>query len=328
VVTSSVRTDASASTPDAPKHLALGYVSTPRARRRLADLAGSMLDVRALPVPAGPDGPCSRPLLFWDVAAHRPWLRVCGSGRSKVCPSCAATRKRRVRRIAHLGVLDRLAAGGYLALVTFTAPGDDGHLKWVIGGRAHARCGCESSAPYGMGAWNRQASRRWNHLRTLIRREYPGAEFYRAVEPQQRGALHLHVILWTTQPLDALVLQELALRAGFGCNTRLDVCRGPEDGARFANYVTKYVTKGIDDRSDLPWDDLDPDSGELTGSQPTYRPWSQSSGFGVRMRTHLDAIAAQRRRAAQALRDNVTHALEALGGVLILEDGSPAPGVP
>jgi hypothetical protein len=259
-----------------------------------------MRDVPA--APSGPDGVCLRPLLMWDAVAHLPWLLRCGSGKSKVCPACAATRKRRVRRIAHLGVLDRLAAGGYLGLVTFTAPGVAGHRRWVIGGRATQLCDCHESAPHGVGAWNRRASRRWNHLRTLIRREYPGAEFYRAVEPQKRGALHLHVILWSPIKPDPVVLQRLALQAGFGCNTRLDPCKGAEDGARFANYVTKYVTKAIDDRSDLPWDDLDTTSGELVAAQPTYRPWSQSAGFGVRMKTHLDAITAQRRLAADRLR--------------------------
>lgn len=233
-----------------------------------------------------------------------------------------------MRRVVHLGVLDRLAAGGFLGLGTFTAPGQDGHLRWVIGGRASEVCGCESSAGSGMGVWNREAGARWNHLRTLLRREYPGVEFYRAVEPQKRGALHLHVIIWAPMPLDPLVLQELALRAGFGCNTRLDVCHGREDGARFANYVTKYVTKSIDDRALVPWEDIDLDTGELTESTATYRAWSQSRGFGVRMRDHLDAIALQRRQHAERLRDHLALVVDLLGAVVIGEGviaGQPPP---
>jgi hypothetical protein len=298
VVTSSVRSDG-------PKrqHIALGYAANPSARRRLVALAGSSWDLRALANPVGPDGPCVRPLLFWDSSLHVPYLRACGSGKSSACPSCAATRKRRVRRVAHLGVLDRLASGGFLGLLTLTAPGDAGHLRWSLDGpRGHRPvCGCEHSAPHGPGVWNRDASRRWDRLNRSLKRALPGAQFYRAVEPQKRGLLHLHVILWSPTPIDVRVLQDLALRAGFGCNTRLDMCRGKEDGARFANYVTKYVTKGIDGRQELPWEEIDPDSGQRTSSLATYRPWSQSSGFGVRMRTHLDAIAADRRRAAQRL---------------------------
>ena len=74
----------------------------------------------------------------------------------------------------------------------------------------------------------------------------------------------------------------------------------------------------------LPWDELDTGSGELVAAQPTYRPWSQSSGFGVRMRADLDAIRAQRRAAALRLRQNIDHALDALGAVLINDDGTPA----
>jgi hypothetical protein len=321
MVTSSVR-------PEVPKrqHIALGYKDGPRARAKLAELGGLWSDVRLLPAPKGPDGLCSRPLLFWDSTLHVPWLRSCGSGKSASCPSCAATRKRRVRRVAHLGVLDRLASGGFLGLLTLTAPGDPGHLRWSLDGpRGHRPvCGCEHSAPHGPGVWNRDAARRWDRLNRSLKRAFPGAQFYRAVEPQQRGLLHLHVILWSPTPIDVRVLQDLALRAGFGCNTRLDMCRGQEDGARFANYVTKYVTKGIDGRHELPWEQIDTDTGELTSSVATYRPWSQSAGFGVRMRTHLDAIAAERRRAALRLAAAEPLLADVLGATLIDESGTAA----
>ncbi|MEZ0494668.1 hypothetical protein AB2L28_20725, partial [Kineococcus sp. TBRC 1896] len=170
---------------------------------------------------------------------------------------------------------------------------------WVPGGRAVALCDCHEHASEGMGRWNALAGRRWNHLRTLLRRQFPGCEFFRAAEVQERGALHLHVVFWSPTPVSVHALQALAAVAGFGCNTRWDAAGS--DATRFAGYVSKYVTKATDDRGEVPWDVLDPATGELVESRATFRTWSQSRGFGCTMRAHTDAISAQRRRFALAL---------------------------
>lgn len=278
----------------------LGYLASAGARRRLTDLGGSSWDIRGLPVPTGPDGRCSSPLLVWDREELVPVLRRCGAHRSKQCQACASTYRRRVRRVAATGCLDRAAAGGYLGMATFTAPGDPGHRRWVIGGRAHDLCDCHESASDGMGVWNSLAGRRWDRLRLKLRREYSGAEFFRAVETQQRGSLHLHVVFWSPVPVKPVVLQQLAQESGFGCNTRWDPAGS--DPTRFAGYVSKYVTKSTDDRGETPWETLDETTGELVATRPTFRTWSQSRGFGCTMKAHLDAIALQRRRYAERLR--------------------------
>lgn len=300
MVSSTVPADApSGVAPTPTRWVCLGYKSAYGMRDRLRSWGSSWDAVKDLPAPSGPDGVCHKPMVFWDALNRMPVLRRCNAHRSKHCPSCAATYRRRVRRVAATGCLDRAASGGYLGMATFTAPGVAGHRRWVPGGRAVALCDCHESAAGGMGLWNARAGRRWNHLRTLLRRQFPGAEFFRAVEPQERGALHLHVVFWSPAPVDVLVLQDLALTAGFGCNTQWDPAR--KDPTRFAGYVSKYVTKATDDRIKVPWELPNESTGEVITAAATYRTWSQSKGFGCTMKAHTDAIAAQRRRYALAL---------------------------
>lgn len=152
-----------------------------------------------------------------------------------------------------------------------------------------------------VGSWNAAAGVYWDRLRRSLVREFPGLQFFRAVELQERGVIHLHVIVWSPgRRVTAPAVQPFALAAGFGCNVK--VTHAGEDVTRFARYVTKYVTKATDGRGDCPWERLDEETGELRSVPATYRTWSQSMGFGCRMREHEEAIAAQRRRHAERLR--------------------------
>ncbi|RYX77954.1 hypothetical protein EON69_01205 [bacterium] len=128
--------------------------------------------------------------------------------------------------------------------------------------------------------------------------------------------IHLHVIVWSPgRKITAPAVQPLALAAGFGCNVK--VTHAGDDVARFARYVTKYVTKSTDDRVDCPWEVLDLETGELREVPATYKTWSQSLGFGCRMKDHVEAIAAERRRRAESLRDNVLNAVHVLGATIL-----------
>lgn len=132
-------------------------------------------------------------------------------------------------------------------------------------------------------------------------------EYFRAVEVQKRGALHLHVIVWSADPLVVGQVQELALAAGFGCV--LDV---QPVAAHHAHYVAKYSTKSVDQRDVVPWrrivQVLDVDTGELldlVNADPTFRTWSASQGWGLTVRDVLHArrsalLATQFARAADA----------------------------
>lgn len=187
-------------------------------------------------------------------------------------------------------------------MLTLTAPSEGEHLGWVVGwdGKSERpQCGCHRSAELGLGVWNASAAGRWNRLRTALRREYPHLVYFRAVEVQDRGAIHLHVIVWTARPLDLRMVQSLAVAAGFGCV--LDFAPARPGDTRQAHYVSKYVTKSCDLREATPWETVDRGTGELTAvPEATYRTWSSSADWGMKMRELEAAIRlAAARRAAE-----------------------------
>ncbi|WP_432486416.1 hypothetical protein, partial [Kineococcus esterisolvens] len=211
-------------------------------------------------------------------------------------------------------------------------------VLWTPRGPRNERpvCGCEKSMPDGLAAWNGTAGERWNHLRTALAREYPGFEFFRGVEPQDgkrrlsgkgRMALHFHVLVSSDAPLDPVVVQRFAMAAGFGCNVRVDRIEDGPDGMRAAAYATKYVTKCADTRAEIPWEKLDKTTGEIKG-KPTYRAWSQSQGFGCRMKEHRAAVLAQRRRYAARLRAAAADGLVLDVQPAIADELPPAAGDP
>lgn len=95
--------------------------------------------------------------------------------------------------------------------------------------------------------------RAWNRLRVRLARERKGGaymkEYAAVVEVQQRGALHLHVLM-TGRYIPQRKLVGMATAAGFGrCTDIREVKRVARDGSKgSAEYVTKqlagYLTKG------------------------------------------------------------------------------------
>ena len=251
-----------------------------------------------------PDGmDCDRPLQL--VCRHCPSSSVmrCKNHRASRCKSCSTHYRNRVRRVASQGMLERCHVG-VQGMLTLTAPSEDEHDQWVIGWdrkTPRPRCGCHGEMVHGIGFWNGTASQRWNRLRTYLAREYPGMQFLRTVELQQRGALHLHVITWTPNGLDLQRVQALALSAGFGCS--VDWKQAAPGDTRQAAYVSKYVTKATDQREETPWDVLDLATGEVREVvEAKYRTWSSSQGWGCTMKAVEAGIReAARRRAAHLL---------------------------
>lgn len=145
-------------------------------------------------------------------------------------------------------------------------------------------CPCTPPGGVDLGAWNASHSSRWNHVRTSLRREYPGLEFFRGVEVQQRGALHDHALVWSETPIDKGFLRQLAMRAGFGHSVDLAPITRP---AQVAYYVSKYVIKAVDSRDAVPWTQYDVvmSTGEVIEREVPgrYRTWSMSRQWGVRM---------------------------------------------
>jgi len=204
---------------------------------------------------------------------------------------------------------------GALALLTLTAPGR--RLHHLPDGSV---CPCTPAGGVDLAEWNSSHSRRWNHFCTLLRREYPGLQFFRGVEVQDRGALHDHSMTWSPAgPLAIAVVRRLAMRAGFGHSVDIAPCAPGSKKAAY--YVAKYVTKATDRREDVPWaaDVVDTCSGEITRAVVAgrYRTWSMSREWGVTMREVRAVAAGYARRKADDRADRAElDALEVLARVL------------
>jgi hypothetical protein len=170
-----------------------------------------------------------------------------------------------------------------------------------------------------LAGWNAGHSRRWNHLRTALRREHPGLQFFRGIEVQARGALHDHAMVWSPTPLDLDAMWRLAVRCGFGCVMDLAPCT--PGSRKAAYYVSKYVTKATDSRALVPWraEVVDLDTGEVTQAlvPGRYRTWSMSREWGLTMAAVRAEGAVYARRQA-AIRDDLelSEALAVLSAAL------------
>ncbi|WP_222195927.1 rolling circle replication-associated protein [Modestobacter italicus] len=167
--------------------------------------------------------------------------------------------------------------------------------------------------------WNAAAGQAWNRLRLRLSRVCR-FEYFRVVEVQKRGALHLHVLMWSAEPLQRDQIQRIALAAGFGCQVDLT----PLSPRRHANYAAKYATKATDQRGAAPWavDVINKRTGEVTrGRAPArYRTWSSSRQWGLTVRevraANRAALEKSRlRRAAGAAVDQSPGSADAQGPI-------------
>jgi len=77
--------------------------------------------------------------------------------------------------------------------------------------------------------------KRWNHLITLIRQQWPKVAGLRVFELHESHGLHVHLV--TNRWIDVNVARQLAKQAGWG---RIHVMRIP---AEQAGYLAKYLSK-------------------------------------------------------------------------------------
>ncbi len=266
--------------------------------------------------PAGrvPGVDCDQPVRWACRDCVHAVPRACGCHRASKCVPCSWRYRRRLVQVADSGAH---RASGHSYFLTLTAPGTTPHMQFDPG---HVRgrrsiCGCDEGVA--LADWNPTAGQRWNHLRTLINRR-GRVEFMRVVEVQQRGALHLHVMVWSPVPLDVLAIQRDALAAGFGCV--LDLV--PLDAQRHAYYVAKYVTKACDSRDEVPWrtDVLDESTGEIRPmhTDASYRAWSASREWGLTMRVIREALRARA----------IARAAEVAALPLVAPEGAPVHDLP
>jgi hypothetical protein len=201
--------------------------------------------------------------------------------------------------LADNGHIGANGQGHHLYLLTLTAPSEKDHSRFIPG-RAGYRPGCRCRIA-SLAAWNAQASACWNRLRTALADTYDLA-YFRAVEVQDgkrslgltdpRFALHHHVLLTTTEPVDAGRLHDLVTAAGYGCVMDLEhLVPGSRKAAR---YVSKYVTKACDQKGEVAWyrDIVNRETGEITEqTEAKFRTWSMSRNWGITM---AEAVAASR----------------------------------
>lgn len=224
--------------------------------------------------------------------------------------------------------------GRTISFLTLNAPGERAHSRWGLRGRSSGvPCSCHELTRDGLAAWNVTAGHRWHVLMTSLRRAYPDLQYLRAVEPQQRGAMHLHVMLATWGGVDPEVVQAIALRVGFGCVMDLkplDLADDDDTSARLASsYLSKYVTKSADGRHDVAWEGPHPLTGELVPVRARYRTWSASRGWGVQMKTVVAAIRRSSQVAAERLAgppDPVELEVPGQTSLTLETSGAPPPG--
>lgn len=243
---------------------------------------------------------CDKPLraVCRNDCGHTEFWRCDSYG----CETCGELKQRRLSRLVDNGAAIHLGNGMIGYFITLTAPGTAEHKRWYQGRRPSRRPDCDCH-DHGLsdGLWNAQESACWNRLRTALTRDRE-VIFAGAVETQRRGMLHRHVLVFVDQALTFAEVQGLAVAAGYGCVVDVEPVRSTQKAAR---YISKYVTKAAQDRTVVPWERLDLDTGEVEGKRPTYRLWSSSRRWGVTMREIKSTQAAQARARAGYLRELV-----------------------
>lgn len=232
---------------------------------------------------------CHDPISYYCEFCNDRFVGVCNSQDSTQCAPCEGRWRVRVRTIARVPLL--VAKKGSTLLVTLTAPGRQQHclthtyLDKKTGQRRpsvrceglanpdlfHSDCvpclcgevGHRLETRQDMRDWNHRIVRRFNDFITDLRRTLPqfrDVQYFRAIEPQKRGALHIHALLRLKRlaVLDdatMAVILKLTLRHGFG--HEVDVKRigsGDLDQVQAARYVAKYVSKAKTGETRFAWD--------------------------------------------------------------------------
>ena len=228
---------------------------------------------------------CDQPYrIMCLLCAELRWAR-CGRASSRACGPCGGRSRARVGILAGSGMI----LGREGVFLTLTAPSWREHF--LPNGDP---CKCTGGGCADLAEWNGSLGKRWNEFVKALRRHLmtDDLQYFKAVEPQRRFALHLHVLVRRDDgplSISKVELRKLAMHYGFG--HEVDV-QGLLPG--HASYVAKYASKAADDRKDVPWRGLrrfervDMTTGEIrkgtaVAYRPTYRTWSASGRWGERM---------------------------------------------
>jgi len=261
---------------------------------------------------------CEAPSYLYCASCKADGFMRCGSSRASRCAPCSRRYKRRVRALVETR-LEQVRAGAAL-LLTLTAPSEKGAHCQVHRGCDGAGVTCQvcpCSVPGGvdLGSWNASLTKRVNRLLSAIRRGEASpkvrgrraavaVEYFQAREVQQRGALHVHVVLVPSADkplqLDRRMLRQLAMSHEFGHSVDLRPVGTSKHGGskarspgRVAGYLSKYVTKAADLRAAVPWP-----CQPYGRRQAAFRTWTRSQSWGVTMRDVREAARPAARAAS------------------------------
>lgn len=224
---------------------------------------------------------CDAPNLFRCLNCTVLTSFACMSKDEDKCAKCEMRYRKAVRYIAREPL--KVARPGSVVLLTTTAPGAQRHCnvhRYWADGKSRPSVRCEEGVPHPDGrphdfcpcgeeghalttrdeiaAWNVDGVTRWNRMATDLRRgssltggraDFERMEYFKATEPQKRGALHFHVLIRVPRVLvldDELRgwLRDLAVSHGFGHEVDVQLIGdGDLDHVKAARYVAKYVTK-------------------------------------------------------------------------------------
>lgn len=220
--------------------------------------------------------PCSYPLSMLNIETGELVNVRCGTRSEKKCPGCAWIYKKDTAKILRSGLLNDGACRYFF--LTLTAPSFGAtHNVPKRGERKKCRCGawhdaekdidlrgvplnCDEYDYSGQAYFNYQIGKLWNTTLTLLRKKFPDLCFAKVYEWQQRGALHVHVILripaagFSGKGEAASLLRKYASSATYGgwmhWGSQND-CREIRGGAssdKVIGYLKKavsYVTKDV-----------------------------------------------------------------------------------
>lgn len=160
-------------------------------------------------------GPCEHPVRVVDSEGEVHFVR-CNNRRKVKCESCSYLAQgdyRKLLRAGYLELEDTIDEYAYY-LLTLTAPSFGAVHRVPKKGRSKTRCkcGCFHSAERDghlrgvavdldtyrfdeVVAWNNHLGKLWNATNTKLKTLLPTMDYIKVAEWQERGALHLHVIL-------------------------------------------------------------------------------------------------------------------------------------
>jgi len=298
---------------------------------------------------------CENPVMYQCRFCLLSYNGNCGSRVATDCSKCEARYRNDVRLVCRQPML--VAKPGTPLFGTLTGPGAERHClahtykdkKGMVqpsvkcdwerhdnglkaeDGRMCRECPCSINNinhPDDMAVFNSCISRKFNDFVTELRRSVPGFEgvqYFRAIEPQKRGALHIHVVFIVKRAIkiDALLratMTAIALRLGFGHQFDLKRVEGDElEKIKTARYIAKYVSK-TDGHGKIPfWDEAITyevvEGSMMIREVPRRRPntWSSSRGWGMSMKRIKSQRAIFRRSGAEEAQQHLEEGKNGLG---------------